>query len=976
MADGKEENRILFDEWKERILNIITSRVTVLAVLMVILGGILIYRCFDLQIVNGQEYLDKFILKTEKTRSISSTRGRILDRNGVVLADNELAYSVKIEDVYESGMSNSAKNKLLNENICKLIKMIEKNGDSVITDFSIILDENGEFAFTVEGTRRLRFLADIYGESYIDDLEEEERNSTAKDVIQFLGGTKSGCFRIGDYEVEGDSTSPFIVGKGYTDKELLQIVTIRYAMKLTSFRKYVGTTVARDISDRTVAVIMENMDQLVGVTIEEDTARRYHESEYFAQLLGYTGKISSEQLEELNAQDLENGGDGERYTINDIVGKSGIESYMETILQGTKGSEKLVVDNLGKTIQLVDRKEPVAGQDVWLTIDSELQIAAHKILEQSIAGIVVDKIINAKEYNASAGSSNKDIKIPIYDVYYAVIDNSVIDINHFDDPDAHEKEREVYAKYQQYRENVYERLRQELTVTKTVYNRLPKEYQVYQTSIVSLLNDQGVIASDRVDKEDQVYKSWINEKISLNEYLLHCISKSWIDVSKLSLEEKYVDSEETFNKVVEYIIEAVDGNFKFQKRFYKYMLLNDVITGKDICMLICEQKAAQFPSEEEDKLYAGQISAYQFMMDRIENLQITPAQLALDPCNGAIVITDVNTGDVLAMVSYPGYDNNMLADTIDPKYWNKLMNDKSSPSLNFATQYKAAPGSTFKMVSTAAAMNEQIVDLNTHITCTGVFDLIEHGPRCWSTWGHGSLGVVSAIKNSCNVFFYNVGYHLASDHGVYNDQIGVDMLAKYADMFGLSEKSGVEVSEYSPDVSDMDAVRTAIGQGSGSYTTAGLARYVTTIANRGTCYNLTLLDKVADGEGNTLIEYEEDIRNEVKLSDEYWNAVHQGMRQVVEGKAYFNDLAVNVAGKTGTAEQSSTRPNHALFVGFAPYEEPELAFAVRIPFGYSSDYAAQVAREITKYYYGLASEEEILSGTADMDNEGVSNDEF
>ncbi len=967
----------MFDELRERILNILTSRITVLTVIFLILGGILIYRCFDLQIVNGQQYLDEFVLKTEKTRTISSTRGRILDRNGVVLADNELAYSVKIEDVYESGMGTAAKNKKLNENIYKLIKMIEKNGDSVIADFNVVIDENGEFAFNVEGTKMLRFLADIYGKVYIDDLEDDERNATADDVIEYLGGTGSGCFRIGDYETEGDSSSQFVVGKGYTKEELLKMVTIRYNMKLTSFRKYVGTTVAKDVCEETVAVVMENMDQLEGVTIEEDTARRYHESEYFAQLLGYTGKISSDELTELNAKEEENGGDSQRYTVTDVVGKSGIEAYMESTLQGTKGTEKLVVDNLGKTLMVKERTEPEAGDDVWLTIDSKLQIAAYQILEQGIAGILSDKIINTKEYNASEGSSNKDIKIPIYDVYFAIINNSVVDVSHFDDKDAGEKEKEVYAKYQSYRDSVYEKLRTELLENQTPYNKLSKEYQVYQSNIMSLLYSNGVVDSNKVDKEDNTYLAWTKEEvISLSEYLNYCIGKSWVDVSKLKLEEKYIDSDATFEQIVDYIIKMIDGNQEFQKKLYKYMLLNDVINGKDICMLICEQNAAEYPAEEEEKLYNGTMSAYQFMMNRINNLQITPAQLALDPCNGAVVITDVNTGDVLAMVTYPGYDNNKLANTIDAKYWAKLMSDKSSPSLNYATQYKAAPGSTFKMVSATAGLCEGVISLTSQTNCTGVFNTIENGPKCWKTWGHGNLDVTGAIQNSCNVFFYDLGYRLSSVNGEYSVQTGLDTLAKYADLFGLTEKSGVEVEEYSPDVSDIDPVRTAIGQGSGSYSTVGIARYVTTVANRGTCYNLTLLDKVTQSDGSVLIDYEPDIRNTVDMPAEYWSAIQLGMRKVVQGKSYFNDLAVNVAGKTGTAEQIKSRSNHALFVGYAPYEEPEIAFAVRIPFGYSSDYAAQVAREIIKYYYGLAAEEDILTGTADMDNEGVTINEF
>ena len=965
----------MFEEIKERILNIVASRMTVLFIAFLLLGGILIYRCFDLQIIHGQEYLDEFVLTIEKTRDIASSRGRILDKNGKVLAYNELAYSVKLEDTYESGINKTTRNKKMNANIYKLIKLIEKNGDTVITDFHVVINDDGEFAYDVEGTQLLRFIADVYGKSSVNDLKEAQKNATAEELMEYLGGKSR--FQIGDYEEEGNTKSNFLAGKGYTREEFLQLVTIRYAMNLTSYQKYVGTVVAKDVCDETVAVIMENMDQLDGVSIVEDTVRRYVDSKYFAHILGYTGKISSTEMTSLNEADTAAGGDGDRYDISDVVGKSGIEAYMESVLQGSKGSEKVVVDNMGKTIEVTERTEPVAGGDVTLTIDADLQIAAYQILEQKIAGIISSKVINAKEYSAGANSTNKDIRIPIYDVYYAMFNNSILDISHFTAEDAGEKEKEVYEKYLSYKESAYERIRKELKETKTPYNQLSKEMQVYESNIVSLLSRSNVLDSSKVDTNDSTYKAWTtDEVISLSEYLTYCIGMNWIDVSRLNLEEKYVDAQETFEKLVEVIIELVDGNQEFQKKFYKYMLLSDVISGKDVCILLCEQNAVEIPLDEEESLYAGKLSAYNFIMNRINNLEITPAQLALDPCNGSVVIVDVNSGDVLAMVSYPGYDNNMMAKTVDAEYYAKLTNDKSSPILNYATQYKAAPGSTFKMVSATAGLMEGVIGLNDTVNCTGTFTEIENGPKCWKRWGHGSLNVTGAIQNSCNVFFYEVGYRLANRGVSYNDEAGLSALAQYADLYGLSEKSGVEIAEYEPDVSDMDAVRSAIGQGTNSYTTVGLARYVAAVANSGTTYNLTLLDKVTDSDGNVITEYAPEVRNTIEMPESYWNAIHTGMRRVVEGKSYFSDLAVNVAGKTGTAEQVKSRSNHALFVGYAPYEEPELAFATRIPFGYSSDYAAQVTRDILKYYYGLAEEEDLITGTADSSNEGVSNNEF
>ncbi len=957
----------MFDKLKENIIHFFTSRLTLMTIGFAILGGILIYRCFVLQIVHGQEYLDDFMLETEKTRDIASSRGSIRDRNGNVLAYDELAYSVKIEDVFEN---SSNKNRELNATIYRLIQMIEKNGDHIITDFNIVLDEQGNYTYNVSGTRLLRFLADVYGHSTVDQLKEEERTATPQEVLEYLGKR----FALGQYAVEGDSKSDFLVGKGYTQEEFLKMINIRYAMNLTSYRKYIGTTVAKDISDRTVAVIMENNYQLDGVSIVEDTVRRYNDSEYFAHILGYTGKVDSEELTDLNARDLEEGGTGERYNSNDVVGKSGIEKSMEATLQGIKGSETVCVDNMGKVISILERQEAQAGNDVYLTIDKDVQIAFSKILEQRIAGIIANKIINAKE---APEVTNGDIKIPIYDVYFATINNNVIDINRFAEDTAGETERTVHEKYLEYKAKVYARLREELQEKKTAYNKLTLEYQVYQLYIVNNILRGNIIDTELMDMRDPVQIAWSeDEVISLHEYLTHCISENWIDVDRLEMDQQYADSSEIYDRICDYIFEALDRNLEFQKRIYRFMIKNDVISGRQICMILCEQNAIEIPTEDVDRLYDGSLSAYQFMMNRITHLDITPAQLALDPCNGSVVMTNVHTGEVLALVSYPGYDNNMMANSVNPQYYSKLLIDKTSPMLNYATQYAAAPGSTFKMVSSTAALLEGEITLNSKVTCTGAYTQVTPSPRCWRHSGHGSLNLTAAIQNSCNFFFYDIGYGFATRSGSYVAQDGLDILAKYAEMYGLTEKSGVEIEESQPSVSDELPIPSAIGQGTNSFTAVGLTRYVSTVANGGECYNLTLIDHVQDKEGEILMEQNPVLRNTVDMPVDYWNAIRLGLRRVVEGKSYFNELAIKVAGKTGTAQQISSRPNHALFVGYAPYDNPEIAITVRIPFGYSSDYAAQTARDLISYYYGLEPEENIITGMASTPDAGVTINEI
>ena len=348
------------------------------------------------------------------------------------------------------------------------------------------------------------------------------------------------------------------------------------------------------------------------------------------------------------------------------------------------------------------------------------------------------------------------------------------------------------------------------------------------------------------------------------------------------------------------------------------------------------------------------------MRNRIEQLDLTPAQLALDPYSGSIVVTEVNTGDTLAIASYPSYDNNRMSNGVDAEYFARLQSDLSRPMLNYATQQRTAPGSTFKPVSATAGLLEGVITTSDTITCVGLFDKIAPPARCHIYPGaHGSLNVTGGIQYSCNYFFYEVGYRLGIVGDTFNDSVGLNKLAKYADMYGLSETSGMEIEEYAP-----DAVRSAIGHGTNNYTTAGLARYVTTVANSGTCYNLTLVDKVEDKDGSVVRENAATIRNRIDMDPTYWNAIHAGMRKVVENKSYFSDLDVNVAGKTGTAQENRNRPNHALFISYAPYESPEISVTVRVANGYTSDYAAQIAKDVYEYYYGLKDESEIITGTA------------
>jgi len=942
------------------------SKLLVLALALVLLGSVMIYRIFNLQIVNGAQALEDFTLKIQKERSIPSTRGNIYDRNGKILAHNELAYNVTIEDVYESG---TGKNQALNETLLQIIRIIERCGDKIAGDFNIILDENGNYAYTVSDTRLRRFRADIYGKADPGDMSYEQETATAEEMMAYLAGySRYGVGKSSDPLNPRDS---FVMGEGYTKEEILKIVTLRYAMSANSFQKFIPTNIATDVNEQTVATILENIQELPGVAIQEDTIRVYEDSIYFSHLLGYTGKIDKEDLANLNTNIAASAGYKDEYTLNDVVGKTGIEESMESYLRGVNGKETIYVDNMGKVIDTTDRVESLAGNDLYLTIDHDLQVATYNILEQKLAGILVAKIINSKSYVIPEHPSASSLYIPIDDVYFALINNNIIDINHFDEENAQENETILYQAFLERQQQIFNYMNDQLYVKNTPYKNLPAEYQIYQSYIVSMLKDYNVLMVNEIDKNDATYIAWTNEEvISLGEFLKYCISQNWVDVSKIQLDSKYADAEEIFDSLVQYIFEKLTNNTTFAKKMYKYMIKNNNITPKQVCSVLLEQEVVSITEEEKNKFLSGQISAYNFIIFLIQNLYITPAQLALDPCSASVVVTNMD-GEVLALVSYPSYDNNRLANSIDSEYYAWLQTDLTRPQWNSATQQKTVPGSTFKMVSAVAALEEKVVSTNSHILCRGIFDRFTTNQyKCWVyPSAHGNLNVVGGIANSCNCFFYEVGYQLGITDDGYNSDLGIEKLYKYADMFGLSEKSGVEIEEATPEVSDDYSVMSAIGQGTNNYTTVGLARYVTTIANNGICYNLSLIDKVTDSNGNLLKDFTPEVRNRVDISSSTWNSIHEGMRQVVAKRSDFIPLTnagITVAGKTGTAEETRKRANHALFVSYAPYEKPEITVTTRIANGYTSNYAANLTRDIYQYYFDIKEEDALLSGTAAM----------
>ena len=937
---------------KDFLTNLSSSRIRVVSVAMIIFATVLVSRLFYLQIINGSEYQDNYNLKLEKTETIPATRGNIYDRNGNLLAYNELVYAVTIQDngTYSSKKERSES---LNKEIGRIVTNLEKNGDKIDNNFGIFIDSSGQYQFLSSGNALQRFRADVFGRNSIDDLEYNEKlgfdeaTATADQIIDYLQGDKV-------YNISQD----------YSKKLRYEIMIVRYNMGQNSYQKYISTVIASDVSDESVAFIKENINELTGVDVEQKSLRRYVDSEYFAHIIGYTGQISTSEYKELSASD-------DSVETTDVVGKSGIEKYMNDYLSGTKGYETIYVDSVGNTIAEGEYKASESGNDVYLSIDMDLQKAAYILLEQEIAGILYSKIQNIKESNINSSS---DVVVPIYDVYYSLIKNGLIDINAFYDTNASETEKAVLAAYQSKEKEVLATLKAQLkSNNEVVYKDLPEEYQAYSTYIVTKLKSLGVFDSNAIDTSSDVQTSWTSEEMAVNKYLTYAIEQNWIDITKYESEAKYADTEELYNDLIDYTLDYLSTDNGFEKLVYKYLLLDDGITGNQLCLILYEQGILSKDDEDYSAISSGQITAFDFMKKKIKSLEITPGQLALDPCSGSTVMLDTKTGEILAMVTYPGYDNNKLANSVDSDYYAYLTNSAANPLYNYATQQRTAPGSTFKIVSSTAGLAEGVITTSSEITDLGQFTKVSNNPKCWIyPSNHGSINVSEAIRDSCNYFFYEVGWRLSGGDGAYDDVTGINKITEYASLFGLDETTGVEIEENSPHIATEYPVMAAIGQSDNNFTTVGLARYATAIASRGTVYNLTLLDSVRDSDGNVLKEYKPSVRNQVDvLNSAEWDAVHYGMRMVCESLSSFNGFSVEVAGKTGTAQQVSNRPNHALFIGFAPYDNPEVSIATRIAYGYTSHNAAEVSKDILAYYFGVTETEDILNGEANI----VSNSE-
>lgn len=346
---------------------------------------------------------------------------------------------------------------------------------------------------------------------------------------------------------------------------------------------------------------------------------------------------------------------------------------------------------------------------------------------------------------------------------------------------------------------------------------------------------------------------------------------------------------------------------------------------------------------------------------------------------GACVVMNVNSGEILAMASYPEYNPEDFVGGINQQTWNNYTNNDAKPLVDKAIQNSYSPGSTFKMVTAIAGLQSGVINLNTKINDTGVYTKYkDYQPRCWVYTdyhrGHGYLNVSGAIEKSCNYFFYET-----------SDRMGIDTLVKFAKYFGLGSKTGIELQGETEGVvsgkeskqklhngeswSAGDTLQSAIGQYDNEFSPVQMARYISILANGGNRINPTIIKTIRNADGseaskediekfvNNKLGIQQEEVEDIEINRNNLNAVLEGMKSVTsdtEGTAYvrFKDFNISVGGKTGSAEAPGNKV-HAWFVGFAPFENPEIAIVVMVENGGHGNYTAEVVRDIMAEYFGM-----------------------
>lgn len=640
---------------------------------------LIIFQFYKLQILEHDIYDAKLRQTVQKEVEIPAIRGIIYDRYGKTLATNKAIYVLKYDPQITFKDTVERDDVLL-----KVAKVLEANNETSNSPYidNVPISDTVPFVFTEDMQGVRRFITN-YVPYNDNDHKEIIYTYTAPELIEYLRD-----------ELDIDPK--------FSDEEVRKIIPMRLQIRQTTFQKYKKVTLAQDVSMKSLAAIQENQKEFAGIIAEVESQRYYPYGDVFGNILGYTRTITESQYEQLESQG---------YEKDDIVGQVGIESEMEADLRGKKGRKLIEVDNVGRTVFTLATQSATAGNDVYLTIDADLQLTVYNALEKRLSEGIIARL---------QGNSGT-LKLTGRDVIVSMAKNNQLDFKIMS-------------------------MAPETTAQRKLYDKVVASYEA--------------------------------------------------ELQNIEIAERELPQAEKSNLTI--------------KAHFANMLDNGLINDTELLLAFGEQGTLQLTEDQMERIKRGNYNLRSLLISQLESGGLKPDQTSIMPCSGTAIVVDPNTGQTLALVSYPSYDNNEFIQNFN-SFYTKLHDgiDTRNLEINRALKTAKAPGSTFKMIVGIAGIEEEVVTADEYIYDTGQFTKAGAPyPRCWiftnTGHGHGNKNVKGALEVSCNYYFYELAYRLGLKYGA--PYGGINMLTKYVNMFGLNEKSGIELEETPPNVSNPTTV--------------------------------------------------------------------------------------------------------------------------------------------------------------------------
>lgn len=926
----------------EHFLDLCKSRIFVVLCGICLLFFILLIRLFLLQIVNGKEYNESLLTSVSKEVNVPAPRGNIYDRYGRPLAENKAAYSVQIDDSVTPDLT-AYRADLIRDLLDTLFASGTEANDA------LPISKSSPAAFTFEGDEKEREQAEEKWKTEIG-LDRKQMDYTADECLNYL---------YEKYEAPEDYNTAQKRMYVYYDLTLSDksLMCLTLAQKLTEFGETIIDSIPLDTE-------YPYSFQFGGSKTKEENWK--------LSFLMEDEQLSYDSLETLDY--LRDFFGFPEYLPDDLVRKAvGIRNSLYEVRYQKYQSVTIATEISDKTLAYVEENQDVFPNVVISTVSlreypngehfSQIIGYIRQMTESDIA--LYQDIVDA-EGNPVYSSTDIVGQAGIEKLYEQ-------DLNGTDGKITIEVDKEG-------------RRMSVISSTdpipgKDVYLTIDSELQsIAYTALENALRDVLLNRLTSGGKygisTTELFSTMVNANHISSALMLSAqegtIQKTLVNRCKATVPDFSVDAENTVEILQTFL---TDG------------LTNGNVSAQELLLCMIEQERVPATPEEIEAVKNGSLAPSSFVIRKLESGEMSPADTALDPSTGSVVVSEVGCGQVLALVTYPSYDNNQLVNTFNNSYYNQLLEDTNTPLVNRPLKQKKAPGSTFKMISAIAGLETGTITPSTVIADKGIFkDAGTPYARCWiySNNGgtHGAVNVSHALEVSCNYFFYELGYRMGNaDNGTTEQSIAT--LNEYMAGFGLNSVTGIELEEYGPTMAspyykertiktynpdatssqtrwtDGDTIRAFIGQSINSYTPAQMNRYIATLANGGTLYQYHLVDKVVNPDGTIHEEKDEVIENQMDLKEENLAAVYEGMYLVANGskgtmRTAFKDLPVTVAAKTGTAQEDLSRSSHTWLVCFAPYEDPQIAITVMIPFAenYGSP-APKVASAIITEYLGL-----------------------